>query len=309
MKHITRNRIHLSNLLPTTLLLVFLLVSLIACKKEYLPDENPRQVNQSIKAKKNIMLESIMLNDTVVKMRCQNNLKQLGLAIHNYDGSLRKEIAYEYDQAGRLVRSDIKSSGHYLYENDAAGIIRRARFYPDNLSSPEFTAEYAYNANGDLATWQTNFGNGGAPAPSGGGGIDVLIGGRTEYEYNKDGSVRTISYYATRDDNEPTGKVILQYNVRPASLPAWKLVLDPFPDPEKPWDIITLLCTRIEMQGKGIIAGEEIIDGKLIEARNMIYNRAGFLLSKTIKETTPRSATTDSITLDYPMRISYTGLE
>jgi hypothetical protein len=292
-------------------ILMFLLLAITACKKENIAGEQfTRQASPSVKVKNALMLERIVFNDTVVKLRTINNLKQIGLAVHNFDdGSLKKEIAYEYDQAGRLLKATIKSKGHYAYEHDPAGLIRRSSFYPENFTSPAFTAEYEYNASSDLAQWRTNFGNSGASAAPGGAGDDILIGGRTTYEYNKDGSVRSIAVFANHVDKEPIGKVNFQYNATPARIGAWKVIVDPYPEPEKPWDIITLLCTRIEMHGKGTVAGEEIIDGKIIEARNMIYSRDGFLLSKKLKVITPGSGATGATIRDFSVQVSYTGLE
>ena len=113
----------------------------------------------------------------------------------------------------------------------------------------------------------------------------ILIGG-LGYDYNSDGMIRSIKIYDYKDSNEPVGKVDLFNNATPLQVAAWKEIAGSFPEPEKPWEVLTMLCNRIEMYGYGSVAGEKIIDGKILTAGNFVFSEEGVLLSKVVNSKT-----------------------
>jgi hypothetical protein len=238
-------------------------------------------VQPAAATKTNLMLESIILNDSVVRTKCQNNLKQLGLAVHNFnDGSSKKLVAYEYDQRGRLQKAMVKDKGSYSYEHDKQGRIVRSRFYPTSSSFAAYTVDYEYgdgDVDGrDFLIWRKS-----GPVPNSlvktGPGTLVLSG---RNDYNPDGTIRSVQVYADDKGSKPIGSVLFYNQATDAQIKVWKQLMAWFTEPEKPLEILSMLSKRIEMHGTGTVSDDVIVDGRIITAENFNYNREGYLLKK-----------------------------
>lgn len=284
MKHSTTGNASHSLLSKTgSIILVFFAfsITMTCCKKEPMHEETRIHMPPP-SLKTSIALDSILFNKRVLKMKLQYKQNQLSQAFHYYNnGMLKKQASYEIipkddnsaadtvntnDLRGKLLRIKVKEEGTYEYEPDSKGRIVRAKFYAEGSGNlrPDKRIEYEYepDADGnDFLIWQRSFG---------GAGLDVLIG-NTGYDRNADGTIKSISVFEG-PEMKLKGKVIMQNNATAAQVAAWHQISRNFPEPDKPWEILTMLSSRIEMAGSGAVGNEAIIDGKILVVRDAVYD-------------------------------------
>ena len=244
-------------------------MAMASCQKEQISDQSR---NQQPKAKVNRdnVLDSVIVHGTVIKLKLQYEGGQLTRSFHYHnDGQLKKQATYQtirHDLRGKILRITVKNDGTYDYEYDGLGRIVSGRYYPESSGTlvPAKRMEYEYGTDtdgNDFLLWQRSYG---------GGGLDVLIA-TTGYDRNPNGTIKSIQVYEGKD-MQLKGKVILENNATPEQLAAWRMIAQKFPEPEIPWQILTMLYTRIEMHGGGTVADDVIVDGSIITAENMVFN-------------------------------------
>lgn len=271
----------LSKAMHSLLIAGTLLLSIASCKKDATPSaEKAANPVMPGSVPHNLVLNKVM-RDSVNKktITCSNNLKQIGLALHNYhDANLVDElIAYEYDAEGRLLATlHCKKGKVYVYEHNAAGQVSGYRLYADGnrKGRPEGSARYRYNGAGLLSEVK----------------LFDARGYATEsrvYAYHSDGQVASIKYYEHHARAAiQLGMIFTQGSASRRQVEAWKWIAAQFPEPELPWEILTMLSDRIETEGT--IPDAEVPNGGQMQIESIEFNAYGLVDKKTMRF--PRAA-------------------
>lgn len=249
-----------------------LFIMLQSCKKQAMeeivstPPPPPPQ-------KTEWFLTSIHKNGVQRAKYVQNNLKQMSLAAHyNEMGIVQEQIAYEYDADGVLKFARMNNGDYYQYSRNAVGIILGYQFNPAGSSRPTRSGKYGWDSVAMLTSVH-HYNQAGVLERS------------THYTYNDN---RTLSFGVEREMKESgeetsATKTIFEYQATPEQVMAWNKVAKRFPQPELPFDVLTMLCSRI-VQQKSI--GDDVwVDGKIITAQSMHFNNNGLMGGKVIVST------------------------
>jgi hypothetical protein len=102
----------------------------------------------------------------------------------------------------------------------------------------------------------------------------------THYSYHANGQVASVEKYVYKNVKRLTTRIRFNNRANESQVAAWKRLAALFPQPELPWEILTMLSCRIE---EGRLLPDDIwVDGRIITAENMIFNHDALLTGKTL---------------------------
>jgi hypothetical protein len=275
---------------------------LASCNKQELLNSRNQDRETMVRSKHTSSISAVMVDGSVRHKYQINNLKQMSLSMHvPNDGTAPYEVAYTYDAMGRLATVTRQVCGsctnEYEWKMDPSGAPREAiaTYYENTPSGVVATQRkrYGWDSVAMMTSIETYDQSG------------VLVES-SELTYHRNGVITSQNDYKYVPVRSLVRKIMFENKATAKQVAAWKAAIKIHQQPELPWELLTMLCTRMEERNYPT-SDDVVVDGRIITGENMKFDNNGLLMSKRLVYPPDQSANCcpmESVSYNYT-KISY----